>query len=71
MTPNYAKLWKLLIDKKIKKTEFKEACKIAPATYARLNKDDFISIEVLARICEYLRCDIGDIMSMVPVELHK
>lgn len=63
MVPNYSKLWKLLIDKKIKKTEIKLACNIAPGTYAKLNKDGFVSLEVLSRICKYLHCDIGDIMS--------
>lgn len=63
MVPNYSKLWKLLIDKKIKKTELKLACNIAPGTYAKLNKDGFVSLEVLSRICKYLHCDIGDIMS--------
>lgn len=63
MIPDYSKLWKLLIDKKVKKTELKLACKIAPGTYAKLNKGGFVSLEILARICGYLQCDIGDIMS--------
>lgn len=67
MVPNYANLWKLLIDKRIKKTELKEACKITPATYARLNKNGFVSLDVLARICSYLQCDIGDVMSFEPI----
>lgn len=68
MVPNYAKLWKLLIDRKIKKTQLKEACKISPTTYARLNNDEFVSLEVLSRICGYLNCDIGDVMSFERVE---
>ena len=61
----YAKLWKLLIDRKIKKTQLKEAAKISPGTYAKLNKDEFVSMEVLARICGVLHCDIGDICEIV------
>jgi len=68
MVPNYSKLWKLLIDKKIKKTQLKIACKIAPGTYAKLNRDGFVSMDVLARICNYLQCDIGDVMSFEEAE---
>lgn len=61
----YAKLWKLLIDKKMKKTELKEQANISPGTYAKLNKDEFVSMDVLARICALLECDIGDIVELV------
>lgn len=61
----YAKLWKLLIDKKMKKTELKELANISPGTYAKLNKDEFVSMDVLVRICIVLECDIGDIVELV------
>ncbi len=66
---SYAKLWKLLIDRKIKKTQLKESARISPGTYAKLNKDEFVSMEVLARICMVLHCDIGDICEFVAPEL--
>ena len=68
MDVSYAKLWKLLIDRKIKKSELKEAVHIAPGTYAKLNNDEYISLEVLSRICLVLNCNIGDIMEFIPIE---
>ena len=65
---DYSKLWKLLIDRKIKKPDLKREAQISPGTYAKLNRDEFVSMEVLARICAVLDCDIGDIVEMVPVE---
>ena len=62
---SYAKLWKLLIDRKIKKTQLKEAARISPGTYAKLNKDELVSLEVLIRICKVLNCDIGDMCEVV------
>ena len=62
---SYAKLWKLLIDLKMKKTELKEKAKISPGTYAKLNKDEFVSMDVLVRICTILHCDIGDVCEVV------
>lgn len=61
----YAKLWKLLIDKKMKKSELKELAGISPGTYAKLNKNEFVSMDVLARICSVLQCDIADIVEFV------
>lgn len=66
MSVSYTKLWKLLLDKKIKKTELKKAAHIAPGTYTKLNNDEYISLEVLSRICMILDCNIGDIMEFVP-----
>ena len=65
---DYSKLWKLLIDRKIKKPDLKREAQISPGTYAKLNRDEFVSMEVLARICAVLDCDIGDIVEMIPVE---
>lgn len=59
---SYSKLWKLLIDRKMKKNELKREAAISPGTYAKLNRDQFVSMDVLARICSVLDCDIGDIM---------
>lgn len=65
LTVSYAKLWKLLIDRKIKKPEFKEIADIAPSTYAKLNRDQFVSMKVIARICGVLSVDVGDVMEFV------
>jgi DNA-binding Xre family transcriptional regulator len=68
MGVRYNKLFKLLIDKKIKKTELAAKVNISAATLAKLSKDEFVSLDVLVRICEVLQCDIGDIMEVVDLE---
>ena len=70
LTVSYAKLWKLLIDRKIKKPEFKEIADIAPSTYSKLNRDQFVSMKVIARICGVLSVDVGDVMEFVSEEDH-
>lgn len=65
MTVSYAKLWKLLIDRKIKKPELKAMADISPSTYTKLNRDQFVSMDVMARICGILYVDIGDVMEIV------
>ena len=62
---SYSKLWKLLIDRKMKKPELKEAAKISPGTYAKLNRDQFVSMEVIGRICCVLQCNAGDILDFI------
>lgn len=64
MNINYNKLWKLLIDKGMKKTELIKCCNISAPTLAKLSKNEIVSLKVLIRICEYLECDLGDIASV-------
>ena len=66
MLISYNKLWKLLIDKGISKSELKTAVKMSPNTLAKLGKNEPVSMDVLIRICETLNCDIGDIIQLVP-----
>lgn len=66
MKVSYNKLWKLLIDKGMKKTDLIEAVKTSPNTIAKMGKNENISMDVITRICEYLKCDVGDIMEMIP-----
>lgn len=66
MKVSYNKLWKLLIDKNMKKTDLIEAVKTSPNTIAKMGKNENISMDVITRICEYLNCDVGDIMEMIP-----
>jgi len=63
MTGNvdYRKLWKLLIDKEMKKTELISKAGISANVLAKLNKGDFISMDSLQKICKALHCDVGDI----------
>lgn len=66
MKVSYNKLWKLLIDRDMKKMDLLEAVEMSPNTLAKLGRNEDVSMDVLRRICEYLRCDVGDIMEMVP-----
>jgi DNA-binding Xre family transcriptional regulator len=66
MKVSYNKLWKLLIDRNMKKMDLLGAIEISPNTLAKLGRNEDVSMDVLRRICEYLECDIGDIMEMVP-----
>ena len=66
MAISYNKLWKLLIDKGISKTELKAVVRMSPNTLAKLGKNETVSLDVLIRICEALGCDIGDIVELVP-----
>ena len=68
MAVSYNKLWKLLIDKKMKKADLRRAAKIAPNTMTKLSRDDEVSVAVLERICGVLDANIGDIMDFVPDE---
>jgi DNA-binding Xre family transcriptional regulator len=66
MTVNYNKLWKLLIDKKMKKKDLIAATGISRGTMAKLGHDENVNTEVLVRICKALQCDVGDIMEVIP-----
>ena len=66
MTRSYNKLWKLLIDKKMNKTQLREAAKISSNAMSHLSKDEDVRVEVLIRICGVLNCTIDDIMEIIP-----
>lgn len=66
MAVSYKKLWHLLIDRNLKKTELREMSGISPATMAKLTKGENITTDILIRICKTLNCDISDIMEIVP-----
>jgi putative transcriptional regulator len=61
----YNKLFKLLIDKGIKKTELRKMSGISPNTLTKLSKHEFVSMEVMVKICRALDCDFGDIVELV------
>lgn len=65
MAFSYNRLWKMLIDKKINKVTLRDAVSITPTTLSRLSKDQNVSMDVLGRICKYLKCDIGDIVEYI------
>ena len=61
----YNKLFKLLIDKGMKKTELRLATGISPNTLSKLSSNEYVSMDVVVKICRILQCDVGDIMEMV------
>ena len=65
MALSYNKLWKLLIDKGMTKTEMRLKADISTTTLAKLGKNETVSMEVLLRICKVLDCNVGDIMVVV------
>ena len=64
----YKKLWKLLIDKNLKRTDLKKLAGISSGSLAKLGKDENVSMDVLQKICQSLNCNIGDIVELVPEE---
>lgn len=66
MTICYKKLWKLLIDKNMKKKDLRIAANLSPSIVAKLGKNENVSMDVLIRICTALECDIADIMELIP-----
>lgn len=66
MAVSYKKLWKLLIDKDMKKKDLRFLTGVSTTTMSRLAKDENVSTEILAKICAALNCDVGDIMEFVP-----
>lgn len=67
MIASYKKLWKLLIDREMKKQELAQAAGISTATLTKMNKDGAdIQIYVLVNICAALNCNLDDIVEIVP-----
>ena len=65
MSISYKKLWKLLIDRDMKKKDLREAAGISTASMAKLGKNENVNTEILIKICKALNCDISDIMEIV------
>lgn len=66
MSVSYDKLWKLLIDKKMNRTDLREIAGISFNIIAKMGKNEFVSMESLMKICVTLNCNIGDIMDFLP-----
>lgn len=68
MAASYKKLWKLLIDKDMKKEDLRKAAGITTTAMAKLGKGETVHMDVLLKICKILECDISDIMEITDVE---
>lgn len=65
MPVQYNRLWKLLIDMKMKKTSLKNAAGVSANVMARLGKDKYISLESIEKICGTLKCGVDDILEFI------
>ena len=68
MSVSYKKLWKLLIDKDMNKTDLRNATGISSFTIARMTRGEDVSTAILKRVCMAMQCDIGDIVEFKPDE---
>lgn len=66
MPINYNRLWKLLIDKGMNKTQLRKEIGIGTATLAKLSANEKVSLDVIEKICKALDCQPGDIMEYIP-----
>ena len=66
MDVSYNKLFKMLIDKEMKKTEFAKEVGISANTLAKLARNETVSMDVIIRICRVLGCSVDDIMDILP-----
>lgn len=64
MSVNYDKLWKLLIDKKMNRTDLKNAASISFNVLAKMSKGEAVSMESMLKVCRALDCDISDVMEI-------
>ena len=66
MDVNYNKLFKLLIDKGLRKTEFANSIGISGSTLAKLSRNETVSMDVIVRICRKLDCTVDDVLDILP-----
>lgn len=65
MSFNFSPLWKLLIDQGMKKTDLVDKLGISSSTLAKMGKNEYVSMEVIERICNHLNCQISDVVVYV------
>ena len=71
MAVSYNNLWKLMIDKKINKSELCKSVKISSSTMAKMTNEEVVSLSVLEKICAELECNISDVMEFTDLEVVK
>jgi len=68
MAVSYKKLWKMLIDKDMKKKDLQIETGLSWASITKMSKGETVSMDVLIKVCKVLECDIGDVMELIPEE---
>ena len=66
MALSYKKLWKLLIDRDMNRAALREVTGLSPTTLAKMTKGEAVGATVLERICQVMKCNIGDIADYIP-----
>ncbi len=61
---SYDKLWKLLIDKHMSKTELRINAGLTTSALAQLGKNEYVSLKIIEKICSTLDCDIADVVEL-------
>lgn len=69
MAVSYNKLWKLLIDKGMTKTDLRIRTDMSTSTLAKMSKNEVVSMDIMLRICDVLECNVGDIMDVKKTEV--
>ncbi|MEG1096708.1 MAG: helix-turn-helix transcriptional regulator [Clostridiales bacterium] len=65
MSVSYKKLWMLILERDMKKTEVRIAAGISPSTFSKMNRNEYVAMEVLVKLCKVLNCNIGDIVDVI------
>lgn len=63
---SYKRLWKLLIDKDLKKKDLASVAGVSQSSIAKMSRGETISMDVILKICTALDCDIGDVCEAIP-----
>lgn len=71
MAVNYNKLWKILIDKKMKRTDLIKQAKISSNVLARMGREQPVSLDSIEKICSYLGCKVDDILEFISEDNEK
>ena len=62
---SYNKLWKLMVEKNINKTQLHEMAEISTNAVAKMSRNEPVSLDTIGKVCYVLKCDIGDIMEII------
>ena len=66
MAVSYKRLFKLMIDKKMRKKDLCELAGVSTSTMSKMGRDEIVSLEVIVRICQKLNCNIEDVLEILP-----
>lgn len=65
MRVSYKKLWMLIIEKDLKKTQVRQMANVSASTFSKMSKNEYVALDVLVRLCVALDCELSDIVEIV------